>query len=144
MRKKHIFNIAYLLLMICLTLIGSYTLTPYRDYVIAGGINHNAYLVLIVLSMLFPYVLGVLLASEHLYSEIKERKPITYNGTRFWCISFPLILILVYSILSRWVPAIGIHIPSLPNFGVMDPSFAHLRRWVLRSRFQVVADIHVS
>ena len=76
MRKKHIFYVSYLLLVLCITILGSYMLSQYRELTYAGEINRNAYIVLIVVSLLFPFIMGILLAAEYVYSAVKKRKSI--------------------------------------------------------------------
>ena len=62
-----------------------------------------------------------MLAAEYVYSAVKKRKPIVYNWPRFWCITFPLFLLLVYLVLSRWGDSFGILLPLIPIVGVNDP-----------------------
>ena len=121
MKRKHIFYFAYLLLIICLVLVGAYALASYKDLAFSGGVNQNAYTAMIAISMIFPFIMGLLLAAEYVYSVVKKRKPIVYNWPRFWCITFPLFLLLVYLVLSRWGDSFGILLPPISIVGVNDP-----------------------
>ena len=120
MKKNSIFYVAYLLVMACFIAIGSLFFSTYRDNFFAGGFSENSYLFLYAVSLLFPFMIGVLFAAEHLYTVYKSKKAVTYNWKRFWCISLPLVLILIYSNLSYWGSSIGIHLPLFPDFGMKD------------------------
>ena len=59
MKRKHIFYFAYLLLIICLVLVGSYALASYKELAFSGGVNQNAYTVVIAISLVFPFIMGL-------------------------------------------------------------------------------------
>ena len=121
MKKKG--YLGYLLLMIVLFLAfisGSNLLAVLREDAMRNYGSSPLYSVFIAISLLFPIMLGMLFSIEHLWLLRKKHKKFGYNFPRFFCMTVPLALLLLYHLLFYFHPIPDLHLPFPPTLYVKN------------------------
>jgi hypothetical protein len=114
MRKKNqVFYLAYVLILLSFFVFGSFVISRYRDNASRNGFEGNSYALMVGMSLLFPFLSGLLFSAEHVFFLIIRKEQTRYNWPRFFCFSIPLLLIFAYSNISYYDSIIHLYLPHL-------------------------------
>ena len=117
-KKNQIFYLLYVLILLAVFVFGSLAISRYRDNASRNGFEGNYYIFMVGMSLLFPFLLGLLFSAEHVFFLIIKKELTRYNWPRFFCYSLPLLLICAYSNISYFGSIIHLYLPDLISYGV--------------------------
>lgn len=119
MRKKNqVFYLLYVLILLAVFVFGSLAISRYRENALRNAFEGNYYIFMVGMSLLFPFLFGLLFSAEHVFFLIIKKEQTRYNWPKFFCYSLPLLLIFAYSNISYYGSIIHLYLPHLISYGV--------------------------
>jgi membrane protease YdiL (CAAX protease family) len=100
----------YMLSLIVFFICGAVFVNRLHDLIITNGIINPYYSIIVILYYMFPLILGMLFAMEHIWVLTNKKEKVKYNLRRFCCVTVPPLMLLLYYFISIY----GIFNPQLP------------------------------